>query len=297
MTSRHSSSPDQSRTLLRRRTAVRLGMGALVMGILLVGGYFLFVGTPIGQGWDNAGYAGRQVIGGDVKLYDGDILHEVSRTSLFIALGCILFLSVVFRCPESGMMAVLAVTVAVFGAEFLKHNLPRLELVPPLGPVPGYFSSDTYPSGHTTIGTSIALALVMISGPGWRSWTAVVSGFLSVSYATAVLFIGWHRPSDAVGGLLWSGFCFSLAAACTVLVGGHYARPRESPNRAPLVSGVMALCLAVGVLLFSANGGSFSGSRWPFSVMTCLIICAGFALPAWFAFALRPISWRSLRRY
>ncbi len=297
MTSRHSSSPDQSRTLLRRRTAAGLGLGALVMGILLVGGYFLFVGTPVGQGWDNQGYAGRQVIGGEVRLYDTDILHEVSRTSLFIALGAILLLSVVFRCPEAGLMAVLAAAGAVFGAEFLKHNLPRLELVPPVGPVPGYFSSDTYPSGHTTIGTSIALALVMISGAGWRSWSAVVSGFLSVSYATAVLFIGWHRPSDAVGGLLWSGFCFSLAAACTVLLGGHYARPQESPDRAPLVSGAVALILAVGSLFFLTGGDSFSGSRGPFFVMTFLIIAIGFALPAWFAVTLRPISWRSLRRY
>ena len=159
--------------------------------------------------------------------------------------------------------------------------------------MPGYFSSDTYPSGHTTIGTSLALAIVMVSGPRIRSWTAVAAGVMGTSYATAVLFIGWHRPSDALGGIVWSGFCFAFAAGLLVLFFGHHSH-ESHVSKAPWLSGLLGLVTIIGlaVLPFSQTGYA----RTPFLSMTACIIAAGFAMPAWLAFALREISWRPLHR-
>jgi hypothetical protein len=265
------------------------------LAVVLVAGFIFFVGSPGGQRWDNLGYAGRMVAGPDVRVFDTDILQEVTKRSLVLALAAILLMSFVFRCPVVGVVAVIAVAGAVFGAEFLKHMLPRAVLSPPIGPVPGYFSSYTYPSGHTTVGTSLALAIVLICGPRLRPWIAVAAGVMGTSYATAVLFIGWHRPSDALGGIAWSGFCFAVAAALLVLLAGHHSLTAHV-SKATWLSGLLGLLLISGLLVFPFSPTGYAGSRMPFLSMTACIIAAGFAMPAWFAFALRRISWRPLHR-
>ena len=285
--------PEQSRTFLRKRSASALFLGALFLGSLLVAGYIFFVGSPVGQHWDNQGYAGRMVAGPDVRVFDTDILQEVTKRSLVLAFAAIFLMSCVFGCPVVGVVAVLAAAGAVFGAEFLKHTLPRALLSPPLGPVPGYFSSDTYPSGHTTVGTSLALAVVLISGPRLRPWSAVAAGIMGTSYATAVLFLGWHRPSDALGGLAWSGFCFAVVAGLLVLLGGHHSLTTHV-SKATWLSGLLGLLLICGLMGYPFFPAGYAGSGIPFFSMTACIIAAGFAVPAWFAFALREISWRSL---
>ena len=287
--------PEQSRTLLRKRTALSLFLDTLLLGVLLVAGYIFFVGSPVGQHWDNQGYAGRMVAGPDVRVFDADILQEVTKRSLVVAFAAIFLLSCVFRCPVVGVGAVLAAAGAVFGAEFLKHTLPRALLSPPLGPVPGYFSSDTYPSGHTTVGTSLALAVVLISGPRLRSWSAVAAGIMGTSYATAVLFMGWHRPSDALGGIAWSGLCFAVVAGLLVFFGGHHS-PTAHVSKATWLSGLLALLLISGLLVFPFPPTGYAGSEIPFLSVTACIVAAGFAMPAWFAFALREVSWRPLHR-
>jgi len=288
-------SPEQSRALLRRKSASSLFLGALLLGVLLVAGYIFFVGSSAGQRWDNQGYAGRLVAGSDVRVFDTDILQEVTKRSLVLAFASILLMSFVFRCPAVGAVAVLTAAGAVFGAEFLKHTLPRALLSPMIGAVPGYFSSDTYPSGHTTVGTSLALAIVLISGPRLRPWIAVAAGAMGTSYATAVLFMGWHRPSDALGGIAWSGFCFAVVAGLLALVNGHHSLTAHI-SKATWVSGILGLLLISGLLVFPFSPTGYTGSEIPFFSMTACIIAAGFAMPAWFALALREISWRSLHR-
>ena len=287
--------PEQSRTLLRRRAATSLFLGALLLGTLLVAGYIFFVGSPVGQRWDNQGYAGRLIAGPDMRIFDTDILQEVTKRSLMVALAAILLMSFVFRCPVVGAVAVFAAAGAVFGAEFLKHTLPRAVLSSPIGSVPGYFSSDTYPSGHTTVGTALALAIVLVSGPRFRPWSAVAAGVMGTSYATAVLFMGWHRPSDALGGIAWSGFCFAVVAGLLALISGHHSLTAHV-SKATWLSALLGLLLISGLLLFPFPPTGYAGSEIPFFSMTACIIAAGIAMPAWFAFALRQVSWRSLHR-
>ncbi|MEI6033010.1 MAG: phosphatase PAP2 family protein [Verrucomicrobiae bacterium] len=280
---------DASRMWLRRQAAVSLLLGAALLGALLVAGYLGFVCTSAGQRWDNAGYAGRSVIVGELKAYDADLLGEVSRRTVMISLCGLVVLSLLLRCPIVGVAVAGASAAAIFGAEYLKHILPRALLAPAIVPVPAYFSSDTYPSGHTTVAASLALALVVIVGPRLRPWLAVLAGVIGSSYATGVLFLGWHRPSDALGGLALSGLCLAETAAMLVLLHGHHAPPVKS---AAWALGAALAALMIGALaaaVFSKSG------EIPFFSMSAAIIAAGIALPAWLAFSLRHISWRSLR--
>ena len=274
---------------LRVRTSLHLLAGAANLMALLAAGYAFFVWTPAGQAIDNAGYAGRQIVGGEAKTYDMDLLGEVTRRSLLYSLGALFAVSLILRRPVVGLLAVGAAAAAVIGAEFLKAHLPREILSAPLTPVPAYFSSDTYPSGHTTIGTSLGLVLVVVAGPLLRPWIAVLAGAVSASYATAVLFMGWHRPSDALGGIFWSGLCLGAAAALAAIVHGHHAPPARSP--AWMVSAAIAAvsAIALGTIVFSTD----APHQVPFFGMSAAIIAAAFAVPAWLAAALGHVDWKS----
>ena len=155
---------------------------------------------------------------------------------------------------------------------------------------------ETYPSGHTTIGTSLAIALILVSSARSRPWLAVLAGFMSASFATGVLFAGWHRPSDALGGIVWSGFCMSLAAAAAVTLRGYVIRSTRHASGALIGSTVVAVIL-VAALCWSAAAGArddYPDADAPFLVLTLLIISGSFMVTAWFGWQLRFVDWRPL---
>ena len=108
------------------------------------------------------------------------------------------------------------------------------------------------PSGHATIGTALALSLLLVSSSRWRPWLAVAGGCVSSIFATGVLFAGWHRPSDALGALAWSGICMNLAAALAIRLKG---RPRPAiahPGRAVFGSVGLGIVVAAASWLTAA---------------------------------------------
>lgn len=286
----------ESRRLLRQQVATQLGWNSLVLGGLLVVGYLGFVCTQMGQALDNAGYAGRIFAGGSLQTYDFDILGEVTSAHVLFVLGALFFLSLLLRCPFAGLIVVCAAAAAIFGAEFLKSILPREMLSMPTVPVPPYFANDTYPSGHTTVGTALILAFMVLTGARLRPWAAVLAGLISASYATAVCFIGWHRPSDALGGILWSGLCLAIASAFLVYLNGHHAAPTQKVTGYKMSAWITAgLLIAFTIVVFRQSGNT--DIQIPFYLMSVIIIFSAFAVPAWLAFILRNIEWRSLHRF
>lgn len=273
---------------LPRTSLQPLLLGVGLLAVLLVAGYFIFVCTAWGQAFDNVAYFGHSAVDREALRYDSDILGLVSKRALIVAAAVLGVISLIRWRPVMGILAVGGLVVAVGGAELLKHNLPRHELSTPAGPVPFYFKSDTYPSGHTTIGTSIALALLLVLPARWRPWLAGLAGLLSASYGTAVLFAGWHRPSDAIGGVLWSGLCLGLAAAVGLAIRRRLAPP-GAVALAPLInSGVLTL-LALFFAWFSTGwlGPQLPEADFSFLVMTGLIVIAAFSVTAWFAWVLQ----------
>lgn len=73
--------------------------------------------------------------------------------------------------------------------------------------------AEAYPSGHATTAMSIALAAVLVAPVRLR--VAVASGAAAyvIAVSTSLMVLGWHFPSDVLGGLLVACGFFFLAAA------------------------------------------------------------------------------------
>jgi membrane-associated phospholipid phosphatase len=84
---------------------------------------------------------------------------------------------------------------------------------------------NSFPSGHTTAAASIAVALLFVV-PATHRFLAGVLGFgILAAVGVSVVVLGWHYPSDVLGGLLVVG-AWSFAALA-------WLRSRRGADRAP----------------------------------------------------------------
>ena len=273
----------------------RLLLGVLVCAVLLVVCYFVLVSTSWGHQLDDDAYFGHEALSRKAIRLDSDMLDLVTKAALVFAAVVLLLIAAVRRCTFVGVVAVVGFGCAVVGAEVLKDTLPWRALVPNDGLFERGFQTGTYPSGHATIGTALALSLVLVSPSRWRPWLAVAGGWVSSIFATGVLFAGWHRPSDALGALAWSGLCMNLAAAFAVRMKG---RPRPAiahPSRAVFGSVGLGIVVAAAAWLIAAAGApEYPHGDLPFFVVTGLIITGGFSLTAWYGWQLRAVDWPAI---
>jgi membrane-associated phospholipid phosphatase len=265
---------------------------ALVCAALLIVGYFAFVSTSWGHRLDDDALFGRKALNWKVIRLDSAALDLVSKAGLLLAAGVILIIAAVRRCILVGVIGVVGFGCAVVGAEVLKHKLPWRALVPNDFLLERGFQTGSYPSGHATIGTSFALSLLLVSSSRWRPWLAVAAGCMSATFATGVLFAGWHRASDALGALVWSGFCMNIAAAFAVRLRGRPTLAMEHPERALFGSAGLGILVAAATWLVAAAAApEYPYGDLPFFVLTGLIIAGAFSLIAWYGWQLRAVDW------
>lgn len=107
--------------------------------------------------------------------------------------------------------------VANLASSLLKtvFERPRPDLIPHLDHV----SSWSYPSGHATSVTAIALGFALLAPPAWRraaGWGAAAAILLT---ALSRVMLGVHWPSDVLGGIL-------LGAGTALAIAGSQRRGR-----------------------------------------------------------------------
>jgi membrane-associated phospholipid phosphatase len=280
--------PDSVIRLIRNR----LLLGAMISVAMLIAGYFLFVQTTWGHTTDNLAYYGREALALLVIDYGNTILSTVNKVTLAVTALIIFLIGMIRRSPLVAFIAIIGQGCAIVGAEVLKCILPRHALVP----TDAYYSLDlqraSYPSGHTTVATSVALALILVSVARWRLWLAPLAGFMTASFSTGVFLAGWHRPSDALGGIVWSGSCMSIAAVAAVIARGRFASHIEHSTR-PLIANAMLTNLVIAIAWLAADSSRVAdpNADFPFLMLTFLIIAASFSMTFWFAWQLRQVDW------
>jgi hypothetical protein len=125
-----------------------------------------------------------------------------------VLLGC-MFVAVARRRLGLGVVAVAVVAGANVSTEVLKHlvfSRPHL----------GHGWTNSLPSGHATVVTSLALAALLVAP---RSWRGAVSVGASVAVAVAgvgTVVAGWHRPSDVAAAyavcLMWGALGLAVVS-------------------------------------------------------------------------------------
>ena len=67
---------------------------------------------------------------------------------------------------------------------------------------------------------SIALGAVIVAPPRMRLTVALGAAAYALAVSTSILVLGWHFPSDVLGGLLVaSAFAFASVALCRAIAG------------------------------------------------------------------------------
>jgi membrane-associated phospholipid phosphatase len=130
-----------------------------------------------------------------------------------------------------GARLALAACTALIGANVSTQALKVWTAEPrPVDSPPGaHVAAQSWPSGHATAAATVALCLVVIAPSRLRPPAAILAGGFALAVAGSVLVLGWHLPSDAIGG-------FCVAAAWTlaaVALAGAGPPPTEGQAETP----------------------------------------------------------------
>ncbi len=180
---------------------------------------------------------------------------------------------------------------AIITSELLK---PLLEAPRPAFGVTAtpLHAQGSWPSGHATAAVILAMACLLASPGRWRPCVAVGGTLFSLAVIYAVLTLGWHYPSDVLGGILVASVWTLVTVAGVLALDARYGRDLALLGReeghwlthlpsVPAMLGAAALS-AVGILLVKGGRAlSFAGDHTAFlGALVAIAALAGLAFAA-----------------
>jgi membrane-associated phospholipid phosphatase len=113
--------------------------------------------------------------------------------------------------PRLALLVLALLAATSVSSQVLKALLayPRYD-----GEVGGaHVAPAAFPSGHATAAMSLAIGAVVVAPRAARPLAALLGGLLALAVSFSVMALGWHFPSDVVGGfLLATGWALVLVA-------------------------------------------------------------------------------------
>src|ERR687883_1070363 len=171
--------------------------------------------------------------------------------------------------PRLGLGVIALIGATSISSQVLKALLayPRYD-----GPISGqHVSPAAFPSGHATAAMTLACACVLVSPARLRPLAAFVGAGFALAVSFAVIALGWHFPSDVVGGfLLACGWTLVIAAGLQAASARWPERTVRTRAAATLRAGtdwIAALSLAAlalgGILVVGALAAIVFLTRLP----------------------------------
>ena len=177
-----------------------------------------------------------------------------------------------------------AVGVVCLGANLTTQALKLLTAAPR---APTWLPDASFPSGHLTAATSLALCVVLVAPVALRPY-AVVAGALGVlATAYSILVIGSHHPSDVAGGMLMAGAWTGVVVAVLERGRAATAAPRRWRWLALAAAGISVCALLVVALAVAPLGPRLDGHTTFLAGALLLAACAA-VIPAAVATLLAP---------
>ena len=173
-----------------------------------------------------------------------------------LLLGAILLVGVALmrRRPLMALLVPVILVAANVTTQFLKPVLADQRVIDLAGVEMIYPGS--WPSGHATAAMSLALCACSSSARELRALAALLGAGYAIAVGYALVALGWHLPSDVLGGYLVAATFTLLGAAG--LAGLEARRPeRVRAARASAVAPIRSPALAAGAAALVA-----SSARW-----------------------------------
>lgn len=222
-----------------------------LLGLALTGAFFVWTypgqwldGVLLPRAERGGGYAQQSSLLDPAR----SVLAAFGRTTTLAGLlGAVLLVGFVGRRLLAGLAGVGTVVCAVLVAGATKSALLRPDLQ-----VETSTTHNSFPSGHVAAAMTLLLAFLLVLPARARWWLALPGAAGVTVIAGATMIAGWHRFSDALGGVLLGVALFCLAAA---VLAGRPGAVRSAPGaagagvvRPGLTEGVVGL-LALGCVL------------------------------------------------
>jgi membrane-associated phospholipid phosphatase len=241
-------SPYPGAVVSLRRNLPLLAAFACLLGLIAVGVIALLV--PAGHERDAAMLHGFLALDRPSVHFEIKVMAHLGDTLPYACAG-LLCIAVALARGRGWRALAAASLLAVTGAttQTLKHMLaqPRIEHW-----LPEQVAITSWPSGHSTAAMTLALCAVLVAPPTLRAAAAVLGAAFAVGVGYAVLVLGWHYPSDVLGGFLVAGVWTSLAVA--VLHRVEAPEPARRPAWEPIAAlGAGAAIVATVALGARAN--------------------------------------------
>jgi membrane-associated phospholipid phosphatase len=282
----------------RPATALRAASLCLV-GLVLTGVVALIL--PIAQVHDSATLQGfAQLRGTRIDVLANRIAHTVDPAPYAVIAVLLALVALIRGRPRVAVAVPLAMVCASTTTELLKPLVGHPRFSEWLGA-----GADTlvasWPSGHATASMMIALCSVLVAPRPLRPLVALLGTGLAIGVSYSILVLGWHFPSDVLGGFLVAGGWTSLALAALWWAEARW--PERTARRAVgrltaaagtgdllAPAGILALSLGAAIGLVAMRGhvlAAYGSSHLSFVAGAFTIAALAAALATAMTFALR----------
>lgn len=221
-------------------------VAALVALAVFFGIYGLAVQTEVGQHADEAALIGGRSAPERAQSGASRLLRFISVGSLVAAVLALGALAWLWRRPW-----LIVLPAAIVGLSLLATEAFKLVIFQRPDLWPSTLNGNSYPSGHTTIATSLGLSAVLIAPTRWRGWVAFAAALFAGGVGILVVTADWHRPSDPLGSY---ALCLAIAAGLVAVLQRwgprELAAGRAPPSATVLARRLEAAAMATGLLLF-----------------------------------------------
>jgi membrane-associated phospholipid phosphatase len=215
-------------TGLRNPRTALLGAFACLLGLALTG--FLAYLVPIVQARDSATLQGFVALNRPrMTVFIGHVAHLADPRPYAIIGLALAAVAFVRRRPRVGVAIIFLLFLTGATTQTLKQGLAQPRFSDWLGD--GQIAAASWPSGHATAAMTLALCAVLAAPPVTRPTVAAIGALFAVSVSYAILALGWHFPSDVVGGFLVASMWTLVAVAVLEVLPERERRADDSATR------------------------------------------------------------------
>lgn len=258
-----------------RRTSAAL-LTALGCAALAVLTWVLAFRTGAGQAADAAALGGfARLQSTFAGLLADRIAHLCDPAPFALLAGAVVVAALATRGTR-GAVTVAAILVVPNAVTHLLKTLTAEDRVPGSSTPALHVDPVSWPSGHSTAAMVLVLGAVIASPPGARRVVALAGALFAVAVAYSVVLLGWHFPSDALGGFAVAGGGASLGVAALSIVEDEHPVGRRPV--AVVAAGALALATLGALLARVALELPGSGQRAAFLAGAVAIVAFGLVL-------------------